>query len=72
MTKIHNNHRQSVVDAHLKEPWEHVSWLAPDDKKARVELPKAGIKILQTLEEKPEEKKTKKAEDKKCTLLLIF
>lgn len=43
------------VDADLKKPREHVGWLAPDDKKARVELPKVGVQILQTLEEKPEE-----------------
>lgn len=47
-------------DAYLKEPWEHISWLAPDYKKAGVELPKAGVKILQTLEEKPEENRKEK------------
>lgn len=44
-----------LADADLKEPWEHVGWLAPDDKKARVELPEVGVQILQTLEQKPEE-----------------
>lgn len=42
--------------SHLKEPREHVGWLAPDDEKARVELAKAGVQILQTLEKKPEER----------------
>lgn len=46
---------QFSVDAYLKEPREHVGWLAPDDKEARVELPKVGVQVLQTLEEKPEE-----------------
>lgn len=35
-----------LVDADLKEPWEHVGWLASDDEKARVELSKAGVQIL--------------------------
>lgn len=43
------------VGADLEEPWEHVGWLASDDKKARVELPKVGVQVLQTLEEKPGE-----------------
>lgn len=41
---------------YLEQPWKHVGWLAPDDKKARVELAKIGVQILQTLKEKPEEK----------------
>lgn len=41
-------------EPHLKEPREHIGWLAPYDKKAGVELPKVGIQILQTLEKKPD------------------
>lgn len=44
-------------DAHLKKSWEHIGWLAPDNKKPRVQLTKASIKILQTLKEKPEKDK---------------
>lgn len=57
LSDVMSPHRVSVcgVDADLKEPREHVGWLTPDDKKARVELPQVGVQILQTLEEKPEE-----------------
>lgn len=48
-----------IADTNLKESRKHVGWLAPDDKKARVELPKVGIQIFQTLEEKPEEDEKK-------------
>lgn len=34
------------ADADLKEPREHVGRLAPDDKKARVELPEVSVQIL--------------------------
>lgn len=55
-------HRASVcrVNPDLKEPWEHVGWLTPDDKKARVELPQVGVQILQTLEEKAEQEQRRK------------
>lgn len=43
----------------LKEPREHVGWLAPDDKKAGVEFAEVGVEILQTLEEKSEETEKK-------------
>lgn len=43
----------------LEEPWEHVGRLPPDDKKAGVELTKAGVQILQTLEQEPEEEERK-------------
>lgn len=45
--------------ADLKETREHVGWLASDDKKAGVEFPELSIQILETLEEKPEEKDDK-------------
>lgn len=49
--------------ADLKEPWEHIGWLAPDDKKARVEFPKVGVQIFQTLEEKPGERGDREEEE---------
>jgi len=48
-------HKESClrsVHTDLKEPWEHIGWLASDYKKAGVELPEIRIQILQTLEEK--------------------
>lgn len=43
----------------LEKPWENIGRLAPDDKKARVELAKAGVQIFQTLQEEPEEGRKK-------------
>lgn len=48
----------AVFDTDLKETWEHIGWLSPDDKKAGVEFPEVGVQILQTLQEKPDEHKT--------------
>lgn len=43
-------------EAHLEKTREHIGWLAPDDKEPGVEFPQVGIQVLQTLQEKPEEK----------------
>lgn len=43
-------------DAHLEKTREHIGWLAPDDKESGVEFPQVGVQVLQTLQEKSEEK----------------